>query len=242
MTVILRHITTALFLLSLSVGSFADDHGEEATPVGAVYWLKVTNPNSFVSSLEKYWTSETGQANPGYAIVREVLSAGESDATHSVAVVYPSYEAWDESNALNSKSEAAAAFQREVQKSVEVRRTGMFEFTGYSFGDAETGNAPATTLLYELSVSDPESYVDAFEEFMEAQPSASRAALYSLTATGDSGITHVLTISAGSLGTVMKNLRNDQRGEAFEAFQKKVSGVRKVVGTYMTRDIAVFGL
>ena len=77
---------------------------------------------------------------------------------------------------------------------------------------------------------------------MEAQPSASRAALYSLTATGDSGITHVLTISAGSLGSVMKNLRNDQKGEAFGAFQRKVSGVRKVMGTYMTRDIAVFGL
>ena len=71
MTVILRHITTALFLLSLSVGSLRMTI-EEATPVGAVYWLKVTNPNSFVSSLEKYWTSETGQANPGYAIVREV--------------------------------------------------------------------------------------------------------------------------------------------------------------------------
>ena len=148
MAAILRLITTALSLLSLSVGSLADDHVKEATPVGAVYWLKVTNPDSFVSSLEKYWTSETGKANPGYAIVREVLSAGDSDATHSVAVVYPSYEAWDESNALNAKSDAAAAFQREVQKSVEVRRTGMFEFTGYSFGDAGIGDAPATTLLY----------------------------------------------------------------------------------------------
>ena len=241
MTAILRRITTALFLFLLSVGSFADDHMTEATPVGAVYWLEVNDPESFVTSLKKYWTSETGQANPGYAIVREVLSAGESDATHTVAVVYPSYDAWDEGNALNSKSEAAAAFQREVQKSVEVRRTGMFEFTGHSFGDAEIGNAPATTLLYELSVSDPGSYVDAFKEFTEAQPSASLAALYSLTATGDSGVTHVLTVSAGSLGSVMKNLRDDQSGEAFMAFQKKVSGVRKVTGTYMTRDIAVFG-
>ena len=115
----------------------ADDHGQASPPVGVVYSLDVNDPASFVASMSKYWDSETGKNNPGYAILRQVVAGGENPATHTVALVFGSYADMDKATALNATSADAAAFAAEVSKSASIVSSTMFEATGIVIGDAE---------------------------------------------------------------------------------------------------------
>ena len=229
-------------LITFSVGAVqADDHDETGMPVGIVYSLEVHDPKAFIASMTKYWNSETGQKNPGYAIVRQIVSGGESSASHTVAVVYPSYAAWDKSNAINANSEQLAIFAAETRESVSFVSSSIFEFTGVAVGNGEVETGSAITMVYQLSVSDPETYATALKRFYKAAPSENLSGLFQIRGAGESDVTHVLSISANSMADLMGNLKKDQTGSAFESFIDAISSTRSVVGTFVTADIAVFG-
>ena len=111
----LASLIVSLLITVFGYAAHADNHAEPEIPVGVVYILDVHDAQAFLGSMTKYWDSETGKKNRGYAILRQVISGGESSASHTVAVVYPSYAAWDEANAINANSEDAAMFGAEIQ-------------------------------------------------------------------------------------------------------------------------------
>ena len=117
-------------------------------PVEIVYSLEVHDPRAFIASMTKCWNSETGQKTPGYAIVSQIVSGGESYAPHTIAVVYPSYSAWDRSNAINANSEQLAIFAAGTRESVSFVGSSILEYTGAVVGKGEVETGSATTMVY----------------------------------------------------------------------------------------------
>ena len=143
--------------------------------------------------------------------------------------MYPSYAAWDKSNAINANSEELAIFAAETRESVSFVGSSIFEFTGVVVGNGEVETGSAMTMVYQLSVSDPETYATALKRFDEAAPSENLSGLFQIRGAGESDITHVLSISANSIADLMGNLKKDQKGSAFESFIDDISSTRSVV-------------
>ena len=105
---IMKTLISILASMALALGAtfaHADDHAAPSAPVGMVYGLDVSDPAAFAGAMGKYWSSPTGEQNPGVAILRQVVAGGESPISHIVSVVYPSYEAMDAAFAINAQSE-----------------------------------------------------------------------------------------------------------------------------------------
>lgn len=245
----MKRIMFLLFSAALLTGTaatFADNHGPTGPQVGIVYSLDVSDPGAFAASMQKYWNSETGKKNPGYAVLRQVVAGGENPATHTVAVVFGSYAEMDSATALNATSPDAAVFATEVSKSASIVSSTMFESTGIVIGEDEPPQGPGTvTMYYQMAVSNPAAYVAALQEMGNSiDPNGTVSALYSIPADGDSGITHVTTISGKSMDELMTGLRGIQATNEFQSFSSfvNVAGVRTIVGTIVTTDLAIFGL
>ena len=240
---LLMLLISTTFLMG-AVNAVAQNQGAASLPVGVVYSLNVTDPAAFVSSLSKYWDSETGKKNPGYAMLRQVVAGGENQTTHTVALTFDSYADMDKATALNATSADAAAFASEVSKSASLVSTTMFEATGIVIGDAEPAQAPgAVTLYYQMAVSDPASYVAALQKMSASvDTNGAVSALFAIPADGDSGITHVSAFSAGSMNEMMGALKAIQKTDEFVSFASEVAGVRDIIGTVVVRDLATFGI
>ena len=142
---------------------------------------------------------------------------------------------------ITANSKDAATFGAEIQKSVSLVSSSIFEFTGVTAGSCAVDAGSAITMYYQLSVSDPATYVSAFTRYNEAQPSANQIGLFQIAGNGESDITHVMAMSANSIADLMGNFKKDQSGNALESFLNTVSPIRSVEGTFVTADIGVFG-
>jgi hypothetical protein len=236
-------LISAAFSMS-AVTAVADDHSQASLPVGVVYSLDVSDPASFVASMSKYWDSKTGKSNPGYAILRQVIAGGENPATHTVALVFGSYADMDKATAVNATSAEAAAFAAEVSTSASIVSSSMFEATGVVIGDSEPAQGPGTvTMYYQMAVSDPAAYVAALQKMgASVDTKGVVSSLFALPAAGDSGITHVSTISGSSMNEMMTGLKGIQSTEEFASFVSEVAGVREIIATIVTTDLATFGM
>lgn len=243
----MRTIITALLSLALSISTtffaVADDHAASYKPVGMVYGLDVSDPQAFAAAMSKYWSSPTGTQNPGVAILRQAVAAGESTISHVVSVVYPSYQAMDAAFAINARSEDAAMFQSEVSASVEVVTSSMFESTGLGSLKNEIGFGPGTASLYVFaSVSDPVKYGSAFQKMMDSTDTGETdTMLFSIPAGGVGDTTHVVSVTGKSVGAVMAQMNANRADKAFQEFIKEAADIRTIEREIVTVDLAVFG-
>ena len=233
----------ALPLVLLASVSHADNHAAPSKPVGMAYAMEVSDPSAFVSAMSKYWSSPTGKQLPGFAILRQVVAAGESSATHSVAVVYPSYEALDTAFAINAQSEDWSAFLGEIGGIADVVSASMFEATGLGSMENQLGAGPGMgSLYYFISVSDPAQYAAAFQEMLSSTDTGETdTMLFSVPAGAVDGTTHVVSVTGKSVGAVMSQITANRADEAFAAFIGKVQDIREVTQVVATVDVAVFG-
>jgi len=243
----LKKFLILLISAALSIGALtavADGHGQASPPVGVVYSLDVSDPAAFVASMSKYWDSETGKNNPGYAILRQVVAGGENPATHTVALVFGSYADMDKATALNATSADAATFSAEVSTSASIVSSTMFEATGIVIGDAEPAQGPGTvTMYYQMAVSDPAAYVAALQKMgASVDTNGAVSALFAIPADGDSGITHVSAISGSSMNEMMTGLKGIQATDEFASFVSEVADAREIIATIVTTDLATFGM
>ena len=68
------------------------------------------------------------------------------------------------------------------------------------------------------------------------------SALFAIPADGDSGITHVSATSGSSMNEMMTGLKGIQATDEFASFLSEVAGVREIIGTIVTADLATFGM
>ena len=69
-------ILASMALALSATFAYADDHAAPSAPVGMVYGLDVSDPQAFAAAMGKYWSSPTGEKNPGIAILRQVVAGG----------------------------------------------------------------------------------------------------------------------------------------------------------------------
>ena len=242
----MKTLISILASMALALGAtfaHADDHAAPSAPVGMVYGLDVSDPAAFAAAMGKYWSSPTGEQNPGVAILRQVVAGGESPISHIVSVVYPSYEAMDAAFAINAQSEDAATFQREVSGAVEVVTSSMFESTGLGSMKNQIGFGPGTASLYVFaSVSDPAKYASAFQKMMGSTDiGETDTMLFAMPAGGVGDTTHVVSVTGKSVGAVMAQMNANRADKDFQKFIKEVGGIRTIEQNIVTVDMAVFG-
>ena len=242
----MKNLITALLSLALvfsTTFAAADNHATPTKPVGVVYGLDVSDPQTFAAALTKYWGSPTGEKNPGIGILRQVVAGGESPISHVVSVVYPSYEAMDAAFAINAQSEDAATFQSEVSGAVKVVTSSMFESTGLGSMKNQIGFGPGTASLYVFAaVSDPAKYAAAFQEMMGSTDiGETDTMLFAIPAGGVGDTTHVVSVTGKSVGTVMAQMNANRADKAFQKFIREVGDIRTIEQNIVTVDMAVFG-
>ena len=236
-------VILSMILAVTATLTHADNHAAASNPVGMVYGLDVADPAAFAAAMSKYWGSETGEKIPGVAILRQVVAAGESSISHTVAVVHPSYDAMDASFAMNAMSEDWATFLGEVDGVAEVVSSSMFESTGLGSVENKFGASPGLATLYVfISVSDPSTYAAAFQEMMSSTDiGETDTTLFSIPAGGIDETTHVVAVTGKSVWAVMSQMTLNRANPNFQKFISQVSNIRAIEQNIVTVDLAVFG-
>ena len=242
----MKTLISILASMALALGAtfaHADDHAAPSAPVGMVYGLDVSDPQAFATAMGKYWSSETGKKLPGIAILRQVVAAGESPISHTVAVVHPHYDAMDGAFAMNAVSEDWAAFLSEVNGVAEVVSSSLFEGTGLGSVENQLGAGPGIATLYIfISVSDPAKYAKSWQKMMDATDTGETdTMLFSVTAGGVGDTTHVVAVTGKSVGAVMAQMNANRADKDFQKFIKEVRDIRTIEQNIVTVDMAVFG-
>lgn len=242
----MKMVITALASMALALSASlatADNHEAPVAPVGMVYGLDVSDPPAFVAAMSKYWNSPTGKQIPGFAILRQVVVAGESPISHTVAVVHPSFDAMDGTFAMNAASEDWATFLQEANGVAEVVSSSMFEATGLGSVENQVGAGPGIANLYIfISVADPAKYAKSWQKMMDnTDIGETDAMLFSIPAGGIGDTTHVVSITGKTVGTVMSQMNDNRADKAFQKFIKEVGDIRSIEQNIVTVDLAIFG-
>jgi hypothetical protein len=242
MKAMMTFLVSAALTLTTTLAQ-ADDHAAPSKPVGMVYGLDVSDPPAFAAAMGKYWSSPTGTKIPGIAILRQVVAAGESPISHTVAVVHPTYEAMDGALAMNAVSEDWAAFLGEVSGIAEVVSSSMFESTGLGSTENQHGAGPGLATLYIfISVSDPAKYAKSWQKMMDSTDiGETDITLFSIPAGGVGDTTHVAAVTGKSVGAVMSQMNANRADKAFQKFIKEAGDIREIEQNIVTVDLAVFG-
>ena len=219
----------------------ADDHSSSDNIYGFVYNFNVSNPAGVVEALTDYWSSPLAKKNPATVILRQIVSNGDDPATHSLAVVYSSMAAIDETNALNNGTQEMQNFLAKMNASATLTSEGMFASTGVRSGNPAIVPAPGRyTIATSLAVSDPAAYVPAWQKYTAAVKSDSTATnLFALNGMGKEPSTHVVTVSANSMAELFPQ---DPKMQAeLNALMAEVKDIRTIENRVLYVDLAVFG-
>ena len=198
--------------------------------------LVVTNPAAAVAAINKYQESPTGEANESNTFLYRYLANGSREATHVVVVVYPSANVMEETLALNGSSPDWLQFAEEMSAvaAIENEIIGQFIATG---GDPANVTSPGRAgMIYEMTVSDPATYLNAFNELSAANPDVmSVSYLSALLANGENPSTHNAVSWFNSPSELLMNQPQTYNG--WGTFLEKISGVRTIESTAMVQMV-----
>jgi hypothetical protein len=211
-----------IFTPILSFSVIAQTQG----PVGFKYDLIALNPVAVVAAIDKYLSGDSGLNDDVSVTLHQYLANGSNPATHAITVSYASPQAMDSALAAQAASPEWAAFQSEVNLSAEIVSSVMWRSLGLSGGNAEVLDSPmAARNWIFMQVDDPVAYVDAWQEWVEAEDSKDRhSTLLAIPADGTGGATHVLINTARSPGAFFTPYINQA---AFQEFREKVRGINE---------------
>ena len=198
--------------------------------------LVVSDPAAAVAALNKYQESPTGVANDSNTFLYQYLANGSREATHLVVVVYPSANVMEETLALNGSSPDWLQFVEEMRAVAEIENEiiGQFIATG---GDPANVTSPGRAgIIYEMTVSDPVAYLNAFNELSDANPDVKFVSyLSALLANGENPSTHNAVNWFNSPSELLMNQPQTYNG--WGTFLEKISDVRTVESTAMVQMV-----
>ncbi len=212
----------------------------------STYWtvyhfqVKPGQEDDVMAAMTKFFSSDVGKTLPPANFEASMFSSSKDKWTHQVVFFSEDANAFGEmySGQLQSKLE----FQM-FGATMDQATVGVASYLGKSIlGEPVAGNRYTT--VYELSVSDPGAYLTAFTDLRDAIIEMSDGKLgvqlHSFISGNEMGATHVATISAPDMASMLKYTDIAFSSDAMATFNGKVQSIRKRLRTFSTVNITTF--
>ena len=112
--------TTLLCLAVMLSGIALADHHLPPTVYGQYFGIVVSDPDAVVAAMKKYRQSATGQKMSSNVTLSASIANGTDQATHTVAVFYPSAAAMEADMAASIGSSDRAAFMDAMNNAATI--------------------------------------------------------------------------------------------------------------------------
>ena len=222
----------------LSAGSFAQNS------YWAVYHFKVKDGHEgeVVRAMNKYFSSEASKTLPASNFNASLFSSSKDKWTHQM--VFYSDDKNDFAEMYSGKLQGQLEFQL-LGSAMDHTTEGVASYLGKRvLGEPVAGNS--FTTVYELSVSDPAAYVEAFTELRNAALALGEGKigvqLHAFLSGNELGATHAATISAPDMGTMLDFTDKLFASDAMKSFAAKAKPIRKRLRTFSTVNINRYNL
>ena len=200
-----------------------------AAPLDAYYCFSTQDPQAVVAKFDNYLTSDAAQGLPTVRLWAMLLN-GEAHETHCVVFENSNGESFEQQGAIFQKAEGQAFLQdlfTVIEDGLEGGGTPIL-----NFGEADFNKNPFL-VLYNLRVKDSKRYAELWSDLMSSNDFPGSATLFQDTFTGEDGRTHYIGMSGPSVDALRNAIAQSLGSKDGENFQKRASGVRKVLSTYL---------
>ena len=233
----MKKLFTFLILL-LTVSLYAQ------TNFWTVYHFEVKpgQEDDVVNAFDRFFNSETGKAMPYASISASMFTNSTDKHTHSV--VFAS-SGTDEFNKMYSgelqQSVDFALMSQTMDRSIK----GVASYLGKSLiSEPVPGNDYST--VYELAVSDPATYAEAFATMRTALRAKTDGKmgldLHQFLSGNEKGATHAVVANASSFGELLEYTDMVFASPEFATFASKVKDIRKILRIFTTFRMKEYNL
>jgi hypothetical protein len=221
-------VTIAAALLALTSAA-------QAEPVQAVHSLAVENSAAFLGSLDTLFESD--DLADLKVSVWAASYDGSSPTTHVIVEEFTDYDDHDRKTAARVGSDDWPRFV--VSSNHTYSNTGSALHVQRLVDGSGWRNHGAAA-VFVMSITDPGTYVDAFNEMVGAVDNPGSVRLMEARA-GGMGVTHLAIITGESMASVNEYIDELFASRAYRTFAGKVSDIRKIRTVSLYRRIRTYG-
>jgi putative intracellular protease/amidase len=194
--------------------------------------LKVTNPAALLGAMQRFRSSPPGMRNPTGVTLNQFIADGESEATHSIVVVYPNAAAIDASRSMNMGTAEWAAAGATFQAVSENVSSSLSALLKARIREGAVTSANPASMNFALAVSNPSAFMAAFDKLWNSSASDAfpgNSYLVNVLAGGESEITHAVVFQANDMATLLTGMEALQSSAEMAAYLKNANSFRSVV-------------
>ena len=239
----MKKLTVLLSLALSPLTLIADHHASTTANYGMADQFAVTNPAAVVGSMQTFMNSETGKNRQVGVSLVQIISNGESKATHQINVFYPSLDEIERNSARNAQSVDWARYMNTMSESAERVSENMFSVQ-MSQVNQDVANQPgSTSMLTMVKVTDPSTYIKAMEKMMSSEAAAAfPGAIYfgQIIGGGENPATHWVNIVAADMASLISANQTMMQSDDFAKYRTSVASAREVVSQSLQRIALTF--
>lgn len=232
-----------LLLLPLAVilsnVAFADNHAQP-TVYGQYLAIVASDPAAVVEAMTRYRQSTTGKKLSSTVTLSANVANGRDQATHTISVFYPSLEAMDADYETSMGSSDRAAFVAAMQGAARIETENVFTQTQSRINDEGLDGGQGATMLFALTVTDPERYSKALEKILNsdaAEDFPGNMSSGGVMAMGEDPGTHWVSFQAANMATLISGVEKFMSSDDFADYSEDASEFRRVEGRYISRAV-----
>lgn len=234
---------TLIFWVGLLMSGVAlADHHAPPTVYGQFYGIVVSDPQAVVAAMTKYRESPTGQKLRSTITLSANVANGTDRATHTISVFYPSAATMESDLQASRDTSDWAAFVAAMSEAATIESENVFTQTRGRINDEQLIGAGSATMLFGLTVTDPDRYASAHETLLNSAAAASfpgNLSSGSVVAMGDVPGTHWVAFQAKDLSTLLSGVETFMNSADAVQYLRSAAEFRKVEGRYISRSLLI---
>lgn len=227
---ILLTFLSAILTVTFTTAAFAAHH--LPFDYAQMYTLKVSDPAALLGAMQKYRNSPIGKQNPSGVSLNQFTANGESDATHSIVVTYPTAAAMDASRGMNANSSELAEVRKIFQSVTEPRSSSLSMLMKAAVAEGSVASENMVSMNIGLAVTDQAAFTAAIDKLWDSKASKAfpgNRYMVNVMASGESEITHAVVFQAKDMATLLKGFQDMQSSPEMAAYLKNAATFRRVV-------------
>jgi hypothetical protein len=227
---ILLTFVSAILTISFTAAAFAAHH--LPFEYGQMYTLKVSDPAALLAAMQKFRNSPIGKQNPSGVSLNQFIANGESDATHSISVTYPTAAAMDASRKMNAGSPEVAEVGKVFQSVSEPESSGLFMLMKAEIVEGAITSANPVSMSIGLAVTDQAAFMAAIDKLWDSKASKAfpgNRYMVNVMASGESDVTHAVVFQANDMATLMQGFQDIQSSPEMAAYLSNAANFRRIV-------------
>ena len=206
----------------------------------AFYKFKTDQPEMVVSILQEMINSDWGKQINGTCNLFQVLFAGNDDSTHIVNFDFMTEKDLNSFLISASGSKMTQLLQSKMRSVTDLKST----YVGTPIWYEGDWSPDQVFMIYDLDVSDPSTYVKEFTSMsnkLKKKQKIVGSYGVGMPILGQSeDFSHFIRMGAPSVEASLKQTKKIYADPLFAEFNKNVSSIRKIKGTWMMVRLAKF--